>query len=71
MIKNICWWRRKGFAVETSLHGDVSHQSIVPYQINSALHQMIRDSPHNSRRMLSEVEAEAEAFDTASDESDE
>ena len=48
VIKDIVWWRRKGWCVETCLRGGtVTHQSIVNYQINSTLHAMIRDSPHN------------------------
>ena len=54
VVKQIVWWRRKGFAVETHLHGDVDVQSIEPYPINVALHAMIRDSPRNTRRMLSQ-----------------
>ena len=55
VIKNIVWWRRKGHAVETALRGGAAaDQSIVSYQINDALHAMIRDSPHNTRVMASQ-----------------
>ena len=67
VIKNIVWWRRRGYAVETCLRGPVSEQSIVNYQINSALHDMIRASPRNVRPMLST----ADAFDSDSDSDEE
>ena len=63
VIKQIIWWRRKGFAIETSLYGNVTHQSIQSYQINDSLHSMIRDSPHNTRRMSSQT---SETFDSTS-----
>ena len=56
VIKNIVWWRREGYAVETCLHGPVAHQSIQNYTIDEILHEMIRDSPHNSCRILSQTE---------------
>ena len=67
VIKQIIWWRRKGFAVETSLYGNVTHQSIQSYQINDSLHSMIRDSPHNTRRMLSQT---SQIFDNTSEDED-
>ena len=56
VIKNIVWWKRKGYSVETHLYGDPETQSIDTYLINSTLHDMIRDSPHNTRPMSSQVE---------------
>ena len=56
VVKNIVWWRRRGYAVETCLRGPVSQQSIVNYQINETLHDMIRDSPHNTRPMFSSTD---------------
>ena len=58
IIKNIVWWKTKGFSVETALYGETeeSHsQSFEKYLINSKLHEMIRDSPHNTRQMASEI----------------
>ena len=55
VIKNVVWWRHKGYSVETHLYGNPESQSIERYLINSSLHQMIRDSPHNLRRMSSQV----------------
>ena len=55
-IKNIVWWRHQGYSVETHLYGDPESQSIERYLINSTLHKMIRDSPHNKRRISSHVE---------------
>ena len=54
VIKNIVWWRHQGYAVETHLYGDPESQSIERYLINSTLHKMIRDSPHNTRQMSSQ-----------------
>ena len=56
VIKNIVWWKRQGYSVETHLYGDPETQSIDTYLINSTLHDMIRDSPHNTRPMSSQVE---------------
>ena len=66
VIKDVVWWRRKGWCVETCLRGSVSHQSIVNYQINSTLHEMIRNSPHNVRTMLSATADSASATATES-----
>ena len=54
VIKNIVWWKKKGYAVDTHLYGDPESQSIERYLINSTLHKMIRDSPHNTRQMSSQ-----------------
>ena len=61
VIKQIVWWKRKGFAVGTHLYGNVDQQSIEPYMINDALHSMIRDSPHNARRLLSQTDRDSDA----------
>ena len=54
VIKDIVWCRRQGYVVETALRGGgVSNQSIQIYDINVTLHDMIRDSPHNTRVMAS------------------
>ena len=53
------------FAAETYLYGNVEHQSIVNYLINDSLHTMIRDSPNDVCRMLSQIERET--FDSSSD----
>ena len=53
VIKDVVWWKKKGYAVETLLWGDVVDQSVERYQINEVLLQMIRNSPHNSRVMYS------------------
>ena len=55
IIRNIVWWRHRGYAVETALHGTPIVQSIERYQINSSLHAMIRDSEYNSRVMASRI----------------
>lgn len=55
VIKNIVWWRHQGYSVETHLYGDPESQSIERYLINSTLHKMIRDSPHNTRQIISRV----------------
>ena len=55
VIKNIVWWRLHGYSVETHLYGDPESQSIEKYLINSTLHNMIRDSPHNTRPICSQV----------------
>ena len=57
VIKQIVWRRREGYATETCLYGNADDQSIVQYLINDSLHSMIRDSPHNSCRMLSQTES--------------
>ena len=49
VIKNIVWWRRNGYAVETCLKDSpVDSQSIERYIINDTLIDMIRASPHNT-----------------------
>ena len=58
VIMNVVWWKRMGYAVETALYGTPDEQSIERYQINSQLHEMIRDSPHNKHPMDSEFESE-------------
>ena len=54
IIKNVVWWKRNGFSVETCLWG--THESIDNYLITPTLHQMIRDSPHNTRQMHTQIE---------------
>ena len=73
VIKDICWSRGKGWSVETFLRDGITNQSIEPYQINENLHEMIRNSPYNTRRMLSsgevtgsEVDGDDDIFDTDS-----
>ena len=56
VITNVVWWRHRGYAVETALYGSPESQSIEKYQINSHLHEMIRDSPHNVRSMASQID---------------
>ena len=58
VIKNIIWWRNNGYSVETHLYGNPESQSIERYLINPTLHQMIRDSPHNLRKMSSVIDLE-------------
>ena len=58
IIKNIVWSRHKGYVVESEYYGNPAEQSIEPYTINDVLIQMIRDSPHNTRRMVSVIERE-------------
>ena len=54
VIKDVVWWRHNGFAVESFIRGSsVLNQSIEKYRINDVLHQMIRESPHNTRPMMS------------------
>ena len=54
IIKNIVWWRRNGFSVESCLYG--THESIDKYLITPTLHEMIRDSPHNTCEMYTQIE---------------
>ena len=67
VIKDVVWWRRKGWCVETCLRGTVAHQSIVNYQINSTLHEMIRNSSHNVRPMFTATTDDNSAVDTESE----
>ena len=53
VIKDVVWWRNNGFSVESFIRGSVLNQSIEKYLINSVLHEMIRESPHNTRSMIS------------------
>ena len=55
IIRNVVWSRRKGYVVETALHGDPDDQSIEHYEINDCLLQMIRVCPHNMKRMASQM----------------
>ena len=57
-IIGIMWKKRKGWCVETRLIG--GREQSEPYYINSALHDMIRASPHNMRQMQSVVDAAPE-----------
>ena len=66
VIKDICWSRGKGWSVETFLKDGITHQSIELYNINSKLHDMIRDSPHNVRAMYSSI-GEEESDDDLDD----
>jgi len=52
VIQNIVWTRRKGYMVESALRGDPEEQSIIVYDINVKLLDMIRASPHNVRRRM-------------------
>jgi hypothetical protein len=61
VIKDIVWERRMGWYVESALVGGVAHQSIERYQINHTLHDMIRDSPHNERPMLSQQSVDSDS----------
>ena len=67
VVRNVVWWRHKGYALETALHGDPEAQSIERYQINCTLHQMIRESPHNTRPMKSLMERDDDDNDTDDD----
>ena len=66
VIKDVVWWRNNGFSVETFIRGEVLHQSIEKYRINSALHDMIRESPHNTRPMISTRTHTESVFDSIS-----
>jgi len=65
VIKNVAWWRSKGYSVLTSLRGDPDDPLIERYLINSKLHEMIRDSPHNNRTMRSSMNQEPAAAEAA------
>ena len=56
IIRNIVWRRHKGYVVETALHGTPEIQSIETYRINTSLHHMIIESPHNVRPLFSQIE---------------
>ena len=58
VIQNISWWRNEGFSVETALRAQDVPQSIEKYRINACLHQMIRDSPYNTRPIVSQSNIE-------------
>ena len=53
-IRDIKWWRSKGYTVETVLRDSPDDPEVQRYFINTTLHQMIRDSPHNTRPMASQ-----------------
>ena len=53
VIKNIVWWRRNGYAVETCLKDAAAgEESIERYLINETLIDMIRDSPNNPNLVM-------------------
>ena len=57
VIKNIVWWRRHGYAVETCLKDAApGDQSIERYLINETLIDMIRDSPHNTKLVMASAQ---------------
>lgn len=58
VIKNVVWSRHTGYVVESEIYGNPTEQSIETYKINDILIQMIRDSPHNTRRIASVIEQE-------------
>ena len=71
VVRNIVWWRHKGYAVETALYQPYDspvRQSIERYQINTCLHTMIRASPNNVRKIITEDQVEDD--DSSSDSSD-
>jgi len=71
VIKDVVWLRHNGFAVESFIRGSsVLNQSIEKYRINDVLHQMIRDSPHNTRPMISTCDRDENIFDSDTDDSD-
>ena len=70
VIKDICWSRGKGWSVETFLRDGITNQSIEPYQINENLHDMIRNSPHNTRKMFSTIEDNECDTESGSDDDD-
>ena len=53
VIKDVVWGRRIGYVVESALSDGVANQNIQCYEINDNLHDMIRDSPNNTRVMAS------------------
>ena len=59
VIQNVVWGRRLGHVVDTviiSTNDDPPDQvTAQTYQINAALLSMIRDSPHNTRRIKSQI----------------
>ena len=62
VIINVAWWRSNGYAVLTKLINVTNEdQAIEKYLINPALHQMIRESTHNVKRMASQINAAAAA----------
>ena len=56
-IINIVWSRRKGYVADTMLIGDTSEDTCERYYIDNTLIEMIRASPHNTRRMKSLLNA--------------
>ena len=59
-VTNVTWFRRTGYALTTAIRGatmdDQSHET---YFINESLLEMIRDSPHNTKLMASQLAAAA------------
>ena len=55
VITNIGWLRLEGYAVCTKIYGNPERQSMEKYHINETLHDMIRSSPHNTKKMASEM----------------
>ena len=69
VIKNIVWWRSRGYTVESYKWG--THESIDNYLINSCLFEMIRDSPHNTCHMYTQIDkSEQEEVSETSEEED-
>ena len=52
-VINIVWSRRLGYVADTMLIGDTSDDNCERYIIDTTLIEMIRASPHNTRRMKS------------------
>ena len=69
VIKDIVWSRGYGWYTETCLKDRISNQSIEFYHINKKLHDMIRNSPHNTRAMESRID-EDKSDDSGEDSSD-
>ena len=58
----VCW--------DISERDGITNQSIEPYQINENLHDMIRNSPHNTRKMFSTIEDNECDTESGSDDDD-
>ena len=68
VIQNVVWSRRKGYVVETVIMPTDSEEADQAtketYKININLLKMIRLSPHNTRRIKSQMNAVAQSADT-------
>ena len=55
IIQNIVWSRHRGYVADTVIIGDEESNDSETYFIDLVLLQMIRDSPHNTRKIKSKL----------------